>query len=78
LLQRRRDCLNAALLTALQKEPCNFLDEQRYAPDALRYAFDHLLRQRVAGGKLLHHTRRVYRLVQAGRYDSRTFEQPGV
>jgi hypothetical protein len=27
----------------------------RYAAGALGYAFDHLLRQRVAGGKLLHH-----------------------
>ena len=55
MLQRRRDCLNAALLAALQKEPRDFLYEERYAAGALGYAFDQLLRQRVAGGKLFHH-----------------------
>src|SRR5262249_16721393 len=55
LLQRRWDCLTAALLTAPKWEACNLLDEQRYTTGALGYAFDHLLRQRVAGGKLLYH-----------------------
>src|SRR5258705_2911010 len=47
--------MNAAVLAALQKEPRDFFYEQRYAAGALGYAFDHLLRQRVTGGKLSHH-----------------------
>ena len=55
MLQRRRDCLDAALLAALQQEPRYFLDEQRYAAGALGHAINHFLRQRVAGGKLADH-----------------------
>ena len=52
LLQRRRDRLDAALLTALQKQPRHLLDEQRHAAGARGDVVDHLLRQRVAGGDL--------------------------
>jgi hypothetical protein len=43
LLQGRRDCLNAALLAALEQQSRHLLDEQRHAAGPLADAVDQLL-----------------------------------
>jgi hypothetical protein len=56
LLQRRRNRLDAATsLAALQQKPRHFLDEQRHAASPRGDVLHHVVRQRVAGGKLRHH-----------------------
>ena len=44
-----------ASLAALKEEPRHLLDEQRHAAGARGDVFDHIVRQRVAGGKFGHH-----------------------
>ena len=57
LLQGRRDRLNAALLTALEKQARHLLDEQRHAAGALADPLDHFLGERMAGRDLADHAR---------------------
>ena len=55
LLECRRDSLDAALFTALQKESCQFLDEQRHSACTLGHAFDHFNRERMLSRKPTDH-----------------------
>jgi hypothetical protein len=49
--------LNSALLAALQKQSCHFLDEQRHAAGPLTHPVDYVLGQRMARRDLVHHAR---------------------
>ena len=70
LLKRRRDCLQAAGLAALEQKARDLLDEQRHPASALAHALDHLLAKRMASGEFADHLRDVGAIEGAQRDDA--------